>query len=91
MKTGVILLGLENDEDASPDLFADPEEKKNAALTEAMDKINRINGSETVVLGSQQYTKQGGKGRADVFADAIKHDNKSPNPTTRWSDIIELK
>ena len=25
------------------------------------------------------------------FADAIKHEFKSPNYTTRWSDIIELK
>ena len=30
-------------------------------------------------------------GKADVFANAIKHDFKSKNPTTRWSDIIRLK
>ena len=36
-------------------------------------------------------TKPHGEGKADVFADAIKHDHKSKNPTTRWSDIIELK
>ena len=29
--------------------------------------------------------------RANVFANAIKHDYKSKNPTTRWSDIIVLK
>ena len=29
--------------------------------------------------------------KADVFANAIKHDHKSKNPTTRWSDIIKLK
>lgn len=28
--------------------------------------------------------------KADVFANAIKHDHKSKNPTTRWSDIIKL-
>jgi DNA polymerase V len=43
------------------------------------------------VIGAQQYTKPHGEGKADVFADAIKHDHKSKNPTTRWSDIIELK
>ena len=32
-----------------------------------------------------------GKGQANVFANAIKHDYKSKNPTTRWSDIIVLK
>jgi hypothetical protein len=31
-----------------------------------------------------------GKGKANVFANAIKHDFKSPNPTTRWKDIIKL-
>ena len=30
-------------------------------------------------------------GKAEVFANAIKHDFKSKNPTTRWSDVIKLK
>ena len=50
-----------------------------------------INGSETVILGSQQYQSKDGKGKADVFANAIKHDFRSKNPTTKWRDIIELK
>ena len=56
-----------------------------------IDRINKINGTETIVLGSQQYTQKDGKGKANVFANAIKHDFKSKNPTTRWSDIIILK
>ena len=56
-----------------------------------IDRINRVNGTETIVLGSQQYTRKDGKGKADVFANAIKHDFRSKNPTTRWSDIIKLK
>ena len=60
-------------------------------LDAAIDYINKMNGSETLVLGSQQYTKKDGKGKAEVFANAIKHDFKSKNPTTRWSDIIVLK
>ena len=32
-----------------------------------------------------------GKGKANVFANAIKHDFRSKNPTTRWSDIISFK
>ena len=48
-------------------------------------------GSETIVIGVQQYTRPNGKGRAEVFSNAIKHDFKSKNPTTRWSDIIRLK
>ena len=56
-----------------------------------IDRINKVNGTETIVLGSQQYTQKDGKGKANVFANAIKHDFKSKNPTTRWSDIIKLK
>ena len=56
-----------------------------------IDRINKVNGTETIVLGSQQYTQKDGKGKANVFSNAIKHDFKSKNPTTRWSDIIRLK
>ena len=65
--------------------------QKMKRLDAAIDHINKVNGSETLVLGSQQYTKKDGKGKAEVFAKAIKHDFKSPNPTTRWKDIIKLK
>ena len=54
-------------------------------------RCNRLHGSETIVLGSQQYTKKDGKGKADVFANAIKHDHKSPCYTTRWSDVIKIR
>jgi DNA polymerase V len=55
-----------------------------------VDRINRMNGSETIVIGAQQYTQKNGKGKAEVFANAIKHDFKSKNPTTRWADVIKL-
>ena len=32
-----------------------------------------------------------GKRKAVVFAKAIRYDHKSPNPMTRWSDIVKLK
>ena len=44
-----------------------------------------------VNTNAQQYTQKNGKGKAEVFANAIKHDFRSKNPTTRWSDIIKLK
>ena len=65
--------------------------EKMKRLDAVMDRINRVNGIETIVLGSQQYTKKNGEGKADVFANAIKHDFKSKTPTTRWADIIKLK
>ena len=67
------------------------------ALDKVVDRINKLYGSETIVIGSQQYTRKDAKDKskikikADVFANAIKHDFKSKNPTTRWSDIIVLK
>ena len=117
-KAGVIVMGIGPSSPQQLDLFdydAEQYEKKKR-LDAAMDKTNKVHGTETVILGSQQYTKKGGKGKvaiereqsgtrsnsaereqarpkvkADVFADAIKHDYKSKNPTTRWSDITKLK
>ncbi|MBR6170426.1 MAG: Y-family DNA polymerase [Bacteroidaceae bacterium] len=117
-KAGVIVMGVVPDSPVQQDLFAsNPEQtKKLKRLDEAIDRINKINGTETIVLGSQQYTKNNEMGKAaikreengacsssserkqarpkvkaDVFANAIKHEHRSKNPTTRWSDIIELK
>ena len=66
-------------------------QEKLKRLDEVLDKVNREYGSETLVLGSQQYTKPEGKGKADVFRDSIKHDFRSPCYTTRWSDIPEAE
>ena len=92
-KAGVIVTEIAPDSPIQTDLFDITIDgfQKRKRLDEAVDRINRVYGSETVVLGSQQYTRKGGKGKADVFANAIKHDFKSPNSTTRWSDIIKLK
>ena len=90
---GVIVMGISPNSPIQQDLFdinAEQIEKFNR-LDAVVDRINKLNGSETIVIGSQQYTQKDGKGKADVFANAIKHDFKSKNPTTRWSDIIKLK
>ena len=92
-KAGVIVMGIGADSPIQQDLFDINAEQfqKMKRLDEVIDRINRTQGSETIVLGAQQYTKKDGKGKADVFANAIKHDHRSPNPTTRWSDVIKLK
>ena len=115
---GVIVMGITPNSPIQQDLFdvsAEQIEKMNK-LDKVIDRINKRYGSETVVIGSQQYAQkdvmakaaiereqsQAGldsaerkqarpKVKADVFANAIKHDFKSKNPTTRWSDIIKLK
>ena len=89
-RAGVIVNGISPSSPLQQDLFdVDAGQiRKLKKLDAAVDLINKRYGSETVVIGAQQYTKPHGEGKADVFADAIKHDHKSKNPTTRWSDII---
>ena len=92
-RAGVIVMGIAPSSPLQQDLFdinAEQIQKMNR-LDKVIDRINRCYGSETIVIGAQQYTQKNGKGRAEVFANAIKHDFKSKNPTTRWSDIIPLK
>ena len=112
-KAGVIIMGIGPESPIQQDLFDLNAEQieKMRRLDEVIDRINRLNGSETIVIGAQQYTLKETdeheqnqncmettgckhakpKIKVDVFANAIKHDFKSPNPTTRWSDIIKLK
>ena len=92
-KAGVILMSIGPNSPMQLDLFDYNAEQfqKMKRLDAVIDRINKVNGSETIVLGSQQYTQRDGKGKADVFANAIKHDFRSKNPTTRWSDIIKLR
>ena len=92
-KAGVIVMGIGPNSPIQQDLFDINAEQfeKIKRLDAVIDRINKVNGTETIVLGSQQYTQKDGKGKANVFANAIKHDFKSKNPTTRWSDIIVLK
>ena len=92
-KAGVIVMGIGPNSPIQQDLFDINAElfEKMKRLDAVIDRINKVNGTETIVLGSQQYTQKDGKGKAQVFANAIKHDFKSKNPTTRWSDIIILK
>lgn len=92
-KAGVIVMGIGPNSPIQTDLFDIHAEQfeKMKRLDSIIDRINKVNGSETIVLGSQQYTQKNGIGKANVFANAIKHDFRSKNPTTRWSDIIRLK
>jgi DNA polymerase V len=92
-RAGVIVMGIAPSSPLQQDLFdinAEQIQKMNR-LDKVIDRINRCYGSETIVIGAQQYTQKNGQGKANVLANAIKHNFKSKNPTTRWSDIIPLK
>lgn len=92
-RAGVIVLSMESGGGVQTNfLDFDAEQfEKMKELDKVLDKINKVNGTETVIIGAQQFKGKDSKGKATHFADAIKHEFKSPNYTTRWSDIIELK
>lgn len=92
-KAGVIVMGIAPTSPIQLNLFDINAERfeKLKSLDKVIDRINKVNGTETVILAAQQYRQRDGQGKADVFANAIKHDFRSKNPTTRWSDIIRLK
>ena len=92
-KAGVIVSDISAERPIQQDLFDISAEQieKLQRLDAAIDRINKINGSETVVLGSQQYPPDNITGKANVFANAMKHDFRSKSPTTRWSEIIVLR
>ena len=90
-RAGVIVMGICPDSGIQTNFIDYNKERfeKLKRIDAILDKINRDYGSEKIVLASQQYTAQGGKGKAGVFKDSIKHDFRSPCYTTRWSDIPE--
>lgn len=92
-KAGVIVMGIGATSPVQLNLFDINAEKfeKLKSLDKVIDRLNKVNGTETVILAAQQYPQKNQQGKSEVFANAIKHDFRSKNPTTRWSDIIRLK
>ena len=92
-KAGVIVMGIAPNAPIQQDFFDITAEQieKLRRLDAVVDHLNKVNGTEFIVLGSQQYTSKGCEGKAYSFANAIKHEFRSKNPTTRWKDIITLK
>lgn len=86
-RAGVILMGVIPNSAIQPDFFTFDVTRHThmQQLDKAVDKINKVDGTETVILSSQQYP------RGTKFADAIKHDFKSSCPTTRWCEIMKIK
>jgi DNA polymerase V len=92
-KAGVIVMGIGPASPIQLNLFDINAERfeKLKKLDTVIDRINKLNGSETIILGVQQYDQKDEQGKSEVFANAIKHEFRSKNPTTRWCDIIHLK
>lgn len=89
-RAGVIAMSIESGGAVQTNFLDFDAERfqKMKRLDEVVDRINKVNGTETIVLGAQQYK---GTGKAQKWEEVIKRDYKSPNYTTRWSDIMKLK
>lgn len=92
-RAGVIVTGISSANSIQTSFIDYDAIKQNKMqrLSQVADDINSKNGSETIVLGSQQFTAEKGQGKAGIFRDAIKHEFRSGNYTTRWNDIIIVK
>jgi len=92
-RAGVIVMSIESGSGVQTNFldFDADRFQKMKKLDEVVDRINRIDGIETIVLGSQQYPGKGRGGKSPKFEDAMRRDFRSPYYTTRWSDIIPLK
>jgi len=81
VKTGVVLLGLENECDQTPDLFGEEEDKKPAALTAAMDSINRKFGRNSVFLMGEGVSREW----------KMRQEFLSRRFTTDWDELLTVK
>ena len=92
-KAGVVLMGVSSNQGLQHDLFEFTPEKveKLKNLDNVIDSINHHQGKHTLTICSQQYSNAGTADEAKSFADIIRHDHRSPCPTTRWSDLIKLR
>lgn len=70
----------------------DPEHyEKMKRLDAVVDKVNRIAGKETITLGGQFFGATEGGKSSTLLQSAIRREHVSPNYTTRWGDIIEVR
>ena len=81
VKTGVILLGLESAEDSVPDLFDTPDRERHTALTDALDKINRQFGRDSVFLLGEGIQREW----------TMRQEFLSRKFTTDWQEILTVK
>ncbi len=74
-KAGVVVMGIAPTSPIQLNLFDINAERfeKLKSLDKVIDRINKVNGTETVILAAQQYRQKNEQGKSDVFANAIIH------------------
>lgn len=92
-RAGVVVTGISPDYAIQSSLWDLPTElrEKYRKLSYLMDKVNRKNGDDTLVIASQQYQTDQQTGKAAIFKNSILHDHRSPCYTTNLNDIIKVK
>ncbi len=79
-KAGVVLYEISSNSGVQASMFDEVDRTKHRALMETMDRLNSQMGRSTIKIGSQ--------GEGAVRSNS---ENRSPNYTTSWSDILEIK
>lgn len=92
-RAGVVMLGIRGHDGIQPDLFEYSPERaeKMHNLDKTIDLINRLYGRDTIVTLAQVYQQSDSSEKGMPFDRIMRHDLRSANPTTRWSDIIRLR
>jgi DNA polymerase V len=92
-RAGVVLTGITPDCPVQTNFldFDAARREKLQKLDAAIDHLKKTVGRESIQLCAQQYLPDEPGQDAPTFGDAIRHDHRSPNPTTRWNEIIKLK
>ena len=92
-RAGVVMLGIRGHDGIQPDLFDYSPERagKMHRIDKTIDAINRLYGRDTIVTLAQVYTDSSCDNQGGAFDRIMRHDLRSANPTTRWTDIIQLR
>lgn len=81
-KAGVCLYEITAENQMQLDLFAAEDDKRSQELNKVMDKINKIQGRGTIILGSCH---------SSIHSEwQMKREYKSPDYTTNWKDILKV-
>lgn len=81
-RVGVMLTDIRDMSDGTLSLFYDAKREKESKVIHQVDRINRLNGRDTI-----RSARQG----TDENDWHMKQENLSPKYTTRLSDIIHIK
>ncbi|MDE7452177.1 MAG: DUF4113 domain-containing protein, partial [Paramuribaculum sp.] len=83
-RAGVVVSGISESYAVQPDLFSYNHERfqKFRAVSHTIDAVNGRMGSDTVVLGAQQYRDTEVDGKSVKFVNAIRRAMKSPDYST---------